>query len=283
LQERAPVIFQTFRDVMGAAGGVGTRIGHLVVEELDGIIAQFTGLWNVQHKDDGSHSNVTADSLDVTGDLEVGGDLEVARNLLVGGAELTFAQPGSIAVAGDVEVSGTVVAQDALVHGGVLIEGNLNLDMGSSALFNGTVDGAIGYRERGRANEMGEWESYTPAWTASGGNPSLGNGSIAGQKMYVGRTVWFTIQLVIGSTTTLGTGLWEFSLPETPGGILNVNAFAVDNGVRLYLGQGVGLSATTIGLWLSDATAGTESWAQAGFPFAWGNGDTIQVKGCYRF
>jgi hypothetical protein len=45
--------------------------------ELEQLIALFQGYLSAQHKDDGSHGDVTADSLDVETDITAGGDLEV--------------------------------------------------------------------------------------------------------------------------------------------------------------------------------------------------------------
>ncbi|SED27286.1 hypothetical protein SAMN05216532_4024 [Streptomyces sp. 2231.1] len=60
---------------------------------------------------------------------------------------------------------------------------------------------------------FGAWTVYTPTWTASTTNPSLGNGSITGRYMKIGRSVFVHIQLTMGSTTTFGSGNYNFSLP----------------------------------------------------------------------
>ncbi|MDG9717394.1 hypothetical protein [Streptomyces sp. DH24] len=57
------------------------------------------------------------------------------------------------------------------------------------------------------------WTAYTPAWTASSSNPSLGNATLTGRYMKIGRTVLCHINLTTGSTTTYGTGNYSFSLP----------------------------------------------------------------------
>jgi hypothetical protein len=63
--------------------------------------------------------------------------------------------------------------------------------------------------------EMG-LRSYTPAWTAVTSNPTLGNGSIFGRYSKRGTFVDVSFELTIGSTTTLGTGAYFFSLPFVP-------------------------------------------------------------------
>ncbi|MEU9793838.1 hypothetical protein AB0E27_24955 [Streptomyces sparsogenes] len=59
------------------------------------------------------------------------------------------------------------------------------------------------------------WTTYTPTWTASTTNPVLGNGTLIGRYLKVGRTVTCHINLITGSTTTYGSGIYSFSLPFT--------------------------------------------------------------------
>jgi len=60
---------------------------------------------------------------------------------------------------------------------------------------------------------LGAWTSYTPVWSGSTTNPVLGNGSIGGRYLKVGRSVHAQIKLTTGSTTTYGSGTWRWSLP----------------------------------------------------------------------
>lgn len=59
------------------------------------------------------------------------------------------------------------------------------------------------------------WATYTPAWTASSTNPSLGNGSLTGRYQRFGRGRVVGINLIPGSTTSFGAGNYSFSLPAT--------------------------------------------------------------------
>jgi hypothetical protein len=69
---------------------------------------------------------------------------------------------------------------------------------------------------RDQFNTMfGAWTPYTPVWTATTTNPALGNGTLTGQYMKIGRTCIVQIVLTIGSTSTFGTGNWRISLPFT--------------------------------------------------------------------
>lgn len=57
------------------------------------------------------------------------------------------------------------------------------------------------------------WTIYAPAWTATTTNPAIGNGTKTGAWNKVGSTVHFVIHLVMGSTSTYGSGNWQFDLP----------------------------------------------------------------------
>jgi hypothetical protein len=77
------------------------------------------------------------------------------------------------------------------------------------------VDSTNGYLGYGRTIKEGEWTTYTPAWTASTTNPVIGNGTLAGWVMRTGKTVFFEILMVPGTSTTFGSGTYSFSLPYT--------------------------------------------------------------------
>lgn len=62
------------------------------------------------------------------------------------------------------------------------------------------------------------WTSYGSgaSWTATGSNPSLGNGTWDGRYIQAGKLVVCSIVLTAGSTTTYGTGTYHLALPVTP-------------------------------------------------------------------
>jgi len=79
--------------------------------------------------------------------------------------------------------------------------------------------GVTGWRLIQKSNSVvvgsTDWISYTPAWTASTTNPSIGNGVLKGRYKYLdSKTVAIRIHLKIGSTTNTGSGTWSFSLPS---------------------------------------------------------------------
>lgn len=59
------------------------------------------------------------------------------------------------------------------------------------------------------------WTSYSVAWTAGTSNPAIGNGTLTGAYMQAGKLTMLRIRIVMGSTTTFGSGEYRFSYPFT--------------------------------------------------------------------
>ena len=68
-----------------------------------------------------------------------------------------------------------------------------------------------GTKTRRRVNES----SFSVAWSSTGTQPTIGNGSLSGTYSREGQMCTVNISLIIGSTTTFGTGQYRFSLPFT--------------------------------------------------------------------
>lgn len=129
--------------------------------------------------------------------------------------------------------------------------------------------------------------TYTPIWTAVSVNPSLGNGTLTGRYVQVGALVTFWIRLVIGSTTTTGTGFWQFTLPvpmksdinETMGSAMMEDALTAD-----YLGQTVMFSSTDLCRVYFTVVTGADRSAngvQSNQPFTWATADFLTLTGSY--
>ena len=58
-------------------------------------------------------------------------------------------------------------------------------------------------------------QTYNPVWTASTTNPTIGNGTLAGKYLIMGRLVFSSIKIIAGSTTDRGSGTYRVSLPFT--------------------------------------------------------------------
>ncbi|MFE7232565.1 hypothetical protein ACFVAF_18265 [Streptomyces sp. NPDC057596] len=81
------------------------------------------------------------------------------------------------------------------------------------------VSAAIMNQEiRDQFNSMFDaWTTYTPTWTATT-NPGLGNGIMTGRYLKVGRKCVVVVRLEMGSTTTYGSGGYNFGLPFAAAG-----------------------------------------------------------------
>lgn len=87
-------------------------------------------------------------------------------------------------------------------------------------------------------NLTAAWTSYTPVWSAITTPPTLGNGTLTGSYLKVGKTVFFDIRLTIGSTTTLGSGAYKFGLPVAPASIaIHATATLSNPGGEGFVGQ----------------------------------------------
>lgn len=131
------------------------------------------------------------------------------------------------------------------------------------------------------------WTSYTPVWsTHNTTQPSIGNGTLQGAYKAVGKTVFFRIRFVAGSSTTFGDGLWGFSLPAgyaptavqaAPG--LAVGPSSARYPFTCYLTSGNGVYRMPI-----NGTGGirTNIRPTNDIPFNWANGHQIMITGVYE-
>lgn len=86
--------------------------------------------------------------------------------------------------------------------------------------------------------------TYTPTWTASTTNPTLGNGTLSGRYWRNGPIVKGAINLTIGSTTGLGSGNYTWQLPTNIGGLIDICPVQLLTAANSrWAGQGVIASA----------------------------------------
>lgn len=127
--------------------------------------------------------------------------------------------------------------------------------------------------------------SYTPTWGNTGTANTLGNGTITGAYVKMGKLVHFRVQLTWGSTTAAGSAGWTFTLPVTAdsyvlAGGANGNAF--DSGVGNYPVSVVNTSTTTFQVaYLLDGSATALSAVTATAPMTWATGDILSITGWY--
>lgn len=170
----------------------------------------------------------------------------------------------------------------------ILAAGELGFDTTNKVLKIG--DGTTAWNSLGAANSFtyaplsaGTFSAYTPAWTSTGTQPAVGNGSIVGAYSQVGKTVNYNIVLTLGSTSTVGTGIYFFSLPVARGGTIGLGmgwVFAQDSsGGLVFLGMAANDSATTIAVRMVNDAA---TLLSATTPFVPADTDVFRINGTYQ-
>jgi hypothetical protein len=125
------------------------------------------------------------------------------------------------------------------------------------------------------------WTSFTPVWTASTTNPTLGNGSKSGFYLQAGKLVVFKLRITFGGTTTSGAGGYSFTLP-----VAAVNTDQIPTGGAIVFDTSANDRRTRSCFINSPTTCGAmdEAGVRVGGanPFTWANGDTIDCAGTYE-
>lgn len=129
------------------------------------------------------------------------------------------------------------------------------------------------------------WQTYTPTWTSTGTPPAVGNGSITGrwrQPYSASNLIVVEFNLLGGSTTTAGTGVYFFSLPPI---IASATSQLSSRGSGAMLDFGV----QEYGIHLKIEGGGTTfrllrdgGNVSAGSPFTIGVGDTFNGQIMYE-
>jgi hypothetical protein len=131
-----------------------------------------------------------------------------------------------------------------------------------------------------------DYTSYTPVWSVNSGTaPSLGNGTLNGRYLLVGKLCHVQIFFQGGSTTTYGSGgIWQFTLPfssnELSGntGGFSGSAYVEDAGIAGYQALAVrkGGGANSCQLAMSSTQMITSA-----VPFTWGTSDFFNMSLVY--
>lgn len=123
--------------------------------------------------------------------------------------------------------------------------------------------------------------AFTPTLT----NGSVGNGTLVGRYIQLGKLVYFHINLTFGTTTAI-SGVFSLSFPVAAtangGGTLRVvMGEAFDNSATQYWDvRGRLTNGTTFSLWTGDAASSAQ--LTTGSPFTWATSDELHVTGVYE-
>jgi hypothetical protein len=133
------------------------------------------------------------------------------------------------------------------------------------------------------------WTAYTPDWTTDGGTqPVLNNGTITGAYKVIGKTCFVRVKLNPGSTTTFGSGAFQFSLPFSASSADGVQfpCSILNDGFAWYQGivNGTYSGVTNKSAIIAQSAGGVNSSeaVTATHPFTFGSADSIQFNGSYE-
>ena len=121
------------------------------------------------------------------------------------------------------------------------------------------------------------YTSYTPAWTATGTAPAIGNAVVTGRyrRSTDSDLVRVEFNIVFGTTSTYGTGTYRFSLPvaaSTTAQTTTVGiAYLLDSGTIVRPGSTGFISSTTISIASDSGEVGQT------VPYTWTTSDQIRV------
>jgi hypothetical protein len=118
--------------------------------------------------------------------------------------------------------------------------------------------------------------SYTPAWAASGTAPAIGNGTITGTYQVKGQEMFCEVTQTNGSTTTYGTGAYNWTMPFTLSTYYPMACQALDSGTAYYTGVTYDFGANNL---IYVVTSGNSStWGQT-LPITWATSDVMNMRG----
>lgn len=130
------------------------------------------------------------------------------------------------------------------------------------------------------------WTTFSPTWNGSVSNPSIGNGTLTGSYTRFGKTVIGRIKVLPGSTTTFGSGTYQFGVPVTPhtdysttttlGSVGNASLYDASSGSREF--RHVIVGSSTYFLLRDDTNTSVTNTA----PWTWANGDGILINFTYE-
>lgn len=131
------------------------------------------------------------------------------------------------------------------------------------------------------------WAAYTPTWDSFGApTPTLGNGTLTGRFRRLGTVIQVQVTLVIGSTTTLGTGGWVFYLPSgvtgrTQSGLVQMgSAVLLNSGIAEYRASVKLESGGTFMVLVDDASPIANVTGAS--PFGFGTNDSVNITATFE-
>ena len=172
---------------------------------------------------------------------------------------------------------------------GVAVDGGLSVGEGLGVNGTTNLEGTLSVFGRTNLGEAatdvvtiagttitGVWSSYSPTLTATNTNPS-GSLTRFGRYQRIGRSIFFSIMLTMGSTFNPGSGAYSITLPVS----------AATNRTQIAVGQiRIGTSEDMMFGKLEGGNTIERMWLASGLQVnhgrGWGNGDRIILSGTYE-
>lgn len=128
----------------------------------------------------------------------------------------------------------------------------------------------------------GTWTSFTPTFT----NITVGNGTLSGSYLKIGKMIMVRVNLTWGSTTSMSGAFSQFTLPFTadPDYEISGSTTCWDFGTAIYAGSVWMSGSTSVDLMVNN-TAGTYqviSSMTGTVPFTWTTGDIFRIQMIYK-
>lgn len=122
--------------------------------------------------------------------------------------------------------------------------------------------------------------SVTVNWKGDTSDPAIGNGTLSCEAMLSGGFIIASIYLLIGSTTTFGTGNWYFQLFSFPYDQVATmeaqgSAWGLDSGTALWAGTTFAADGTNK---IYVAVNGAANFINSTVPFTWAAGDYLRLS-----
>lgn len=180
----------------------------------------------------------------------------------------------------------TNLTNAAAVPANSLLLANVLVGAGVTSITTANIDTAVRARASvggGLAPSAGAWTAYTPTWTGTGTNPALGNGTLTGRYVQIGKTVIGYVRLVMGSTTTFGSAGWILSVPVAAAlsNQLRFSAFFLDATAGEFKGLARVNSTTSVTLF-SGGEAAVAQLVTSTNPFTWATNDEVLINFTYE-
>lgn len=143
----------------------------------------------------------------------------------------------------------------------------------------------IALERRVKALEIGitvPWLAYTPVLNASGGGFDPGDSTLVGAYYQSGSAVFIRTYITFGSTVTLGSGNYAFSLPLGGKARSLLSAFAFDSSGAIRNSGVADLLTDTITTGDTMRIIFGTTVATSSAPYAWATGDILSIAGSYE-